>query len=57
MISDDPICGECAGLLALTNFRENKDLSTYRDAKSARTSMLVELKKFIEAKPPIFDKL
>lgn len=42
---------EITQLLTLDNFRENEQLSTYRDAKTARTIMLGELKKLIEANP------
>ncbi|MFS7894376.1 putative Topless family protein [Helianthus anomalus] len=49
---------EITQLLTLENFRENEQLSKYGDTKSARAIMLVELKKLIEAKNPLFrDKL
>lgn len=48
---------EITQLLTLDNFRENEQLSTYRDAKTARTIMLGELKKLIEANPLFCDKL
>ncbi|XP_022729897.1 topless-related protein 1-like [Durio zibethinus] len=48
---------EITQLLTLDNFRENEQLSTYRDAKTARTIMLIELKKLIEANPLFRDKL
>ncbi|XWS26193.1 hypothetical protein CRYUN_Cryun26dG0010000 [Craigia yunnanensis] len=48
---------EITQLLTLDNFRENEQLSTYRDAKTARTIMLIELKKLIEANPLLRDKL
>ncbi|XVE53582.1 hypothetical protein DITRI_Ditri03aG0014200 [Diplodiscus trichospermus] len=48
---------EITHLLTLDNFRENELLSTYRDAKTARTIMLIELKKLIEANPLFRDKL
>lgn len=38
-------------------FRENEQLSGYRDTKTARTIMLVELKKLIEANPLFREKL
>lgn len=37
--------------------RENDQLSKYGDTKSARSIMLVELKKLIEANPLFRDKL
>jgi hypothetical protein len=37
--------------------RENEQLSKYGDTKSARSIMLVELKKLIEANPLFRDKL
>lgn len=48
---------EITHLLTLDNFRENELLSTYRDAKTARTIMLVELKRLIETNPLFRDKL
>ncbi|KAG0500381.1 hypothetical protein HPP92_000453 [Vanilla planifolia] len=48
---------EITHLLTLENFRENEQLSKYGDTKSARTIMLVELKKLIEANPLLRDKL
>lgn len=48
---------EITQLLTLENFRENEQLSKYGDTKSARTIMLVELKKLIEANPLFRDKL
>ncbi|XP_031279576.1 topless-related protein 1-like [Pistacia vera] len=48
---------EITHLLTLENFRENDQLSGYRDTKTARTIMLVELKKLIEANPLFRDKL
>ncbi|XP_061369331.1 topless-related protein 2-like isoform X1 [Gastrolobium bilobum] len=48
---------EITHLLTLDNFRENEQLSKYGDTKSARTIMLVELKKLIEANPLFRDKL
>nr|GEW41782.1 topless-related protein 4-like isoform X1 [Tanacetum cinerariifolium] len=44
-------------LLGLENFRENEQLSKYADAKTARSIMLGELKKLIEANPVFRDKL
>ncbi|XAR67781.1 hypothetical protein NMG60_11002680 [Bertholletia excelsa] len=44
-------------LLTLGNFRENEQLSKYGDTKSARATMLLELKKLIEANPLFRDKL
>lgn len=44
-------------LLTLDNFRENEQLSKYGDTKSARSIMLAELKKLIEANPLFRDKL
>ncbi|XP_015572516.1 topless-related protein 1 isoform X1 [Ricinus communis] len=48
---------EITHLLTLDNFRENDQLSSYRDTKTARTIMLMELKKLIEANPLFSDKL
>ncbi|XVF35630.1 hypothetical protein REPUB_Repub18cG0162700 [Reevesia pubescens] len=48
---------EITHLLTLDNFRDNEQLSTYSDAKTARTIMLIELKKLIEANPLFRDKL
>ncbi|XP_077237998.1 protein TPR3-like isoform X2 [Tasmannia lanceolata] len=48
---------EITQLLTLENFRENEQLSKYGDTKSARTIMLVELKKLIEANPLFREKL
>ncbi|XP_038717981.1 topless-related protein 3-like isoform X3 [Tripterygium wilfordii] len=48
---------EITQLLTLSNFRENEQLSKYGDTKTARTIMLIELKKLIEANPLFRDKL
>ncbi|KAJ8772012.1 hypothetical protein K2173_027189 [Erythroxylum novogranatense] len=48
---------EITQLLTLGNFRENEQLSKYGDTKTARSIMLVELKKLIEANPLFRDKL
>ncbi|XP_020537820.1 topless-related protein 4 isoform X2 [Jatropha curcas] len=48
---------EITQLLTLDNFRDNEQLSKYGDAKSARSIMLAELKKLIEANPLFRDKL
>ncbi|MCL7045340.1 hypothetical protein MKW94_008572 [Papaver nudicaule] len=48
---------EITQLLTLDNFRENEQLSKYGDTKSARSIMLMELKKLIEANPLFRDKL
>ncbi|KDP33561.1 hypothetical protein JCGZ_07132 [Jatropha curcas] len=52
---------EITQLLTLDNFRshcrENDQLSSYRDAKTARTIMLIELKKLIESNPLFRDKV
>ncbi|XP_064945336.1 protein TPR1 isoform X3 [Musa acuminata AAA Group] len=48
---------EITQLLTLENFRENEQLSKYGDTKSARSTMLVELKKLIEANPLFREKL
>ncbi|OAY76227.1 Topless-related protein 2 [Ananas comosus] len=48
---------EITQLLALDNFRENEQLSKYGDTKSARSIMLIELKKLIEANPLFREKL
>ncbi|CAN6583703.1 unnamed protein product [Malus baccata var. baccata] len=46
---------EITQLLTLNNFRENAQLASYRDAKTARTIMVMELKKLIEANPLFSD--
>ncbi|KAL3515994.1 hypothetical protein ACH5RR_022896 [Cinchona calisaya] len=48
---------EITQLLTLTNFRENEQLSKYGDTKTARSIMLIELKKLIEANPLFREKL
>ncbi|KAG6701327.1 hypothetical protein I3842_08G159800 [Carya illinoinensis] len=48
---------EITQLLILGNFRENEQLSKYGDTKTARSIMLIELKKLIEANPLFRDKL
>ncbi|KAH0731662.1 hypothetical protein KY289_002850 [Solanum tuberosum] len=48
---------EITQLLTLTNFRENEQLSKYGDTKAARSIMLIELKKLIEANPLFREKL
>ncbi|KAK1277243.1 Topless-related protein 2 [Acorus gramineus] len=48
---------EITQLLTLDNFRENEQLSKYGDTKSARSIMLIELKKLIEANPLFREKL
>ncbi|XP_073012223.1 protein TPR1-like isoform X1 [Typha latifolia] len=48
---------EITQLLALDNFRENEQLSKYGDTKFARSVMLIELKKLIEANPLFREKL
>ncbi|KAK4746150.1 hypothetical protein SAY87_012462 [Trapa incisa] len=48
---------EITQLLVLGNFRENEQLSKYGDTKTARSIMLIELKKLIEANPLFRDKL
>lgn len=48
---------EITQLLTLENFRENDQLSKYGDTRSARSIMLIELKKLIEANPLFRDKL
>ncbi|XP_057415729.1 topless-related protein 2 [Lotus japonicus] len=48
---------EITQLITLDNFRENEQLSKYGDTKSARSIMLLELKKLIEANPLFRDKL
>ncbi|KAL2463066.1 Topless-related protein 4 [Forsythia ovata] len=54
---NDDLFKEITMLLTLQNFRENEQLSKYGDTKSARGTMLVELKKLIEANPLFRDKL
>ncbi|XP_055960299.1 topless-related protein 4-like isoform X2 [Mercurialis annua] len=48
---------EITQLLTLENFRDNEQLSKYGETKSARSIMLAELKKLIEANPLFRDKL
>ncbi|MCO5551302.1 hypothetical protein L7F22_004801 [Adiantum nelumboides] len=48
---------EITQLLTLENFRENEQLSKYGETKSARSIMLLELKKLIEANPLFREKL
>ncbi|KAE9610024.1 putative transcription factor WD40-like family [Lupinus albus] len=48
---------EMTHLLTLDNFRNNEQLSKYTDSQSARSIMLTELKKLIEANPLFRDKL
>nr|5JA5_A Chain A, Protein TPR1 [Oryza sativa] len=48
---------EITQLLTLENFRENEQASKYGDTKSARSIMLIELKKLIEANPLFREKL
>nr|XP_023929204.1 topless-related protein 3-like isoform X1 [Quercus suber]XP_023929206.1 topless-related protein 3-like isoform X3 [Quercus suber]POE89703.1 topless-related protein 3 [Quercus suber] len=48
---------EITQLLTLSNFRENEQLSKYGDTKTARSIMLIELKKLIEANPLFREKL
>ncbi|CAK9136065.1 unnamed protein product [Ilex paraguariensis] len=48
---------EITQLLTLDNFRQNEQLSKYGDTKLARSIMLVELKKLIEANPLFREKL
>ncbi|XP_076909270.1 protein TOPLESS-RELATED PROTEIN 2-like [Bidens hawaiensis] len=48
---------EITQLLTLDNFRQNEQLLKYGDTKSARSIMLVELKKLIEANPLFREKL
>ncbi|KAL1359112.1 topless-related protein 2 [Arachis hypogaea] len=48
---------EITYLLTLENFRDNEQLSKYGDTKTARKTMIVELKKLIEANPRLNDKL
>ena len=55
-------CGcVCASLELINGFalkiRENEQLSKYGDTKTARSIMLIELKKLIEANPLFRDKL
>lgn len=48
---------EMTQLITLDNFRENDQLIGYRDTKTARAIMLVELKKLIEDNPLFREKL
>lgn len=43
--------------LKIPSYRDNEQLSKYGDTKSARSIMLAELKKLIEANPLFRDKL
>ncbi|XWS70724.1 hypothetical protein CRYUN_Cryun03dG0072000 [Craigia yunnanensis] len=54
---NEDLIKEITRLLTLENFRENEQLSKYGDTKSARSIMLAELKKLIEANPLFRDKL
>ncbi|KAL6296689.1 hypothetical protein ACE6H2_004831 [Prunus campanulata] len=47
---------EITQLLTLDNFRENAQLASYRDTKTARAIMVIELKKLIEANPLFREK-
>ncbi|XP_062098060.1 topless-related protein 1-like [Humulus lupulus] len=44
-------------LLTLENFRQNDQLSSYRDTKTARATLLVEVKKLIDTNPVFRDKM
>ncbi|KAF4389811.1 hypothetical protein F8388_009944 [Cannabis sativa] len=48
---------EITQLLTLRDFRENEQLSKYGDTRQARSIMLIELKKLIEANPLFREKL
>ncbi|CAL5402166.1 unnamed protein product [Camellia sinensis] len=48
---------EITQLSTLGNFRENEQLPKYGDTKTARSIMLIELKKLIEANPLFLEKL
>ncbi|WOL13548.1 protein TPR3 isoform X2 [Canna indica] len=48
---------EMAALLTMDNFRENAQLSLYRDTMSARQMLVTELKKLISLNPLLRDKL
>lgn len=54
---NDELFKEITLLLTLPNFRENEQLSKYGDTNQARSIMLGELKKLIEANPLFRDKL
>ncbi|KAB1204654.1 Topless-related protein 1 [Morella rubra] len=54
---DDELFREMTMLLTLDNFRENDQLSNYRDTETARAIMLIELKKLVEANPLFREKL
>ncbi|PPS20572.1 hypothetical protein GOBAR_AA00035 [Gossypium barbadense] len=54
---NEELLKEITHLLTLGNFRENEQLSKYGDTKSARSIMLIELKKLIEANPLFREKL
>ncbi|KAG9156649.1 hypothetical protein Leryth_006613 [Lithospermum erythrorhizon] len=55
--SNVDIFKEMTLLLSLENFRQHEHLSTYIDTNSARTILLLELKKLIEANPLLREKL
>ncbi|KAK9919923.1 hypothetical protein M0R45_028497 [Rubus argutus] len=48
---------EITQLLTLQNFRENAQLSQYGDTRTARSRMVVELKRLVQANPLFRDKL
>ncbi|XP_054799239.1 topless-related protein 1-like [Prosopis cineraria] len=54
---DENLFKEITHLIALDNFRENSSLSNYRDIKTARTIMMGELKRLIDANPLLCDKI
>ncbi|KAH9324714.1 hypothetical protein KI387_004892, partial [Taxus chinensis] len=53
----DGIYQQLMQLITLENIRENEQLSTYRDSRSARKSMFLELRNLIGRNPQICDKL
>ncbi|KAL4386733.1 hypothetical protein GQ457_09G024050 [Hibiscus cannabinus] len=55
--SHEELYKEVTQLLALENFRENKQLAKYGDTVSARRALLVELKKLLEGNPLSCEKL
>lgn len=54
---NEELIKEITQLLTLGNFRENEQLSKYGDIRTARSIMLIELKKLIEANPLFREKL
>ncbi|KAF5743337.1 hypothetical protein HS088_TW09G01404 [Tripterygium wilfordii] len=47
---------EITQLLTLEDFRQNQQLANYRDAKTARSILMLELKRLVEANPVLQEK-